>query len=158
MIPRSVRYRARDGALRRSSLHRWRVRSRGRRSRARPRAGGQRLGRATLPRGTGWSGSAPGAPTSASRRIASIPSRHISVRRYASVPSMVLPSGSVAGECRAFRCGRPAFGVTGVPDERVDQGAVHGDRRVVLDVSVRRGTTRSNAARFRAGRSPRRGS
>ena len=62
----------------------------------------------------GLVGLSPWSADSASRLIASIPLRHISVWRYASVPSMVLPSGSVPvnvvrSAAVAQRSASPAF-------------------------------------------------
>ena len=46
--------------------------------------------------------------------------------------------GQGAGEGGAVGRGRPALGVAGVADQCVDQGAVHGDRRVILEATVAR--------------------
>ena len=71
-----------------------------------------------------------------SRRIASTPSRHSRARRYASVPSIVLPSDSVpVADVRSAAAAQRSV-LAGRPGQGVHQRPVHGDRREAFEQAI----------------------
>ena len=103
----------------------------------------------------GLVGLSPSKPARASRRIASTPSRagaHAGTR--AGSPSCCRPAASPRPEARRATAAHRSAS-SGCPEQREDQRAVHGDRRVALEHVPRARTSSSSAGPCRRVRWPR---